>query len=137
VGILLAGIVFFNVGVLQLNHGIAGTDTRATQLERQNGQLTQQLASLASSERIQSLAIAQGLVLPQPGDVHYLRARPGDAKRALRVMASPDTVTATAAAPAVVSQSSSTAAATTAAATTSTAALAPTASSQLPTPATP
>jgi cell division protein FtsL len=86
---LLVGIVFFNVGVLQLNHGIAGTDVRTTQLERQNAMLTQQLAKLASSERIQRIAIQHGLVLPLPGDVHYLRANPGDAARAVRVMSTP------------------------------------------------
>jgi cell division protein FtsL len=106
VGVLLAGIVFFNVGVLQLNHGIAGTDARTTDLERQNAQLTQQLAKLASSERIQRLAIEQGLVLPQPGDVHYLRANPGDAGRALRVMTAPDSSSAAPATSSLVSQTS-------------------------------
>lgn len=111
VGLLLAGIVFFNVDLLQLNHGIARTDQRATQLERQNAALTQELARLASSERIQSLAIQKGLVLPEPGDVRYLRADPGDAGRALRVMTPPDPSSAAAAAgrttPALVSQASS------------------------------
>lgn len=92
---LLVGIVFFNVGVLQLNHGIAGTDVRTTQLERQNAMMTQQLANLASSERIQRIAIQHGLVLPLPGDVHYLRANPGDASRALRVMTAPQPAAAT------------------------------------------
>jgi cell division protein FtsL len=106
VGVLLVGIVFFNVGVLQLNHGIAGTDVRTTQLERENAQLTQQLATLASSERIQRLAIDQGLVLPQPGDVHYLRANPGDAGRAVRVMTAPDPSSAAPATTSLVSQTS-------------------------------
>jgi cell division protein FtsL len=105
VGILLAGIVFFNVDLLQLNHGIARTDSRATLLERENAALTQHLATLASSERIQTLAIQQGLVLPQPADVHYLRANPGDADRALRVMTAPNPGSA-AAAPPPVSQAS-------------------------------
>src|SRR5436190_17303668 len=90
VGVLLVGIVFFNVGVLELNHGIARTDTRAAQLKRQNAALTLQLAKLGSSERIQRVALQRGLVLPQPGDVRYLRAHREDAAHALRVMTAPD-----------------------------------------------
>ena len=101
---LLAGIVFFNVDVLELNHGIASTDVRATQLERQNAALTQQLARLASSERIQTLAIQRGFVLPQPGDVGYLRATPKDATRAARTMTGPQATPT--AAPTLVTQSS-------------------------------
>jgi cell division protein FtsL len=119
VGLLLAGIVFFNVGVLELNHGIAGTDLRATQLERENAQLTQTLATLASSERIQQRAIARGLVLPQPGDVHYLHTTRHDALRALQVMTAPNpATTSTQATSALVSQASQQAATTTTSATT-------------------
>src|SRR3954451_16758737 len=100
IGILLAGIVFFNVDVLELNHGIARTDTRAVQLKRENAALTLQLAKLGSSERIQHVALARGLVLPQPGDVRYLRAHRQDAAHALRVMTSPDSTSALAAPPA-------------------------------------
>ena len=49
VGLLLAGIVFFNVDVLELNHGIARTDVRAAQLKRENAARTLQLAKLGSS----------------------------------------------------------------------------------------
>lgn len=100
VGVLLAGIVFFNVDVLELNHGIASTDARSVQLKRENAALTLRLAQLGSSERIQSVALARGLVLPQPGDVRYLRAQPGDAAHALRVMTAPDPSSAVAATPA-------------------------------------
>jgi cell division protein FtsL len=89
VGILLVGIVFFNVDVLELNHGIARTDARAAELKRENSALTLQLAKLGSSERVQLVALQHGLVLPQPGDVRYLRAQPHDASRALRVMTAP------------------------------------------------
>jgi cell division protein FtsL len=106
VGILLAGIVFFNVDVLELNHGIARTDTRATQLKRENAALTLQLAKLGSSERIQTMALQNGLVLPQPGDVRYLRAHREDAARALRVMTAPDSSSAAPVVPALVTQQS-------------------------------
>jgi hypothetical protein len=94
VGILLAGIVFFNVDVLELNRGVAATDLRASQLKRDNAALTLKLAKLGSSERIQHLALDRNMVLPQPGDVRYLRANRGDAERALRVMTAPDPSTA-------------------------------------------
>lgn len=94
VGVLLVGIVFFNVGVLELNHGIASTDVRAAQLKRQNAALTLQLAKLGSSERIQHVALQRGLVLPQPGDVRYLRAHRHDAVHALGVMTPPDPASA-------------------------------------------
>jgi cell division protein FtsL len=106
IGVLLAGIVFFNVDVLRLNHGIAETDTQAAQLKRQNATLTLQLAKLGSSERIQQVAISRGLVLPQPGDVRYLRAGRQDAARALRVMTRPDSSGVAAAVPAVITQQS-------------------------------
>jgi cell division protein FtsL len=106
VGILLVGIVFFNVDVLELNHGIASTDSRAAQLKRDNAALTLELAKLGSSERIQRLALDAGLVLPQPGDVRYLRAHRQDAGRALRVMTAPDSSGAAAAVPTSVTQAS-------------------------------
>jgi hypothetical protein len=106
VGILLAGIVFFNVDVLELNHGIASTDSRAAHLKRDNAALTLELAQLGSSERIQRLALEAGLVLPQPGDVGYLRAHRQDAGRALRVMTAPDSSGAAAAVPTSVTQAS-------------------------------
>ena len=146
VGALLAGIVFFNVGVLELNHGIASTDARSVQLKRENAAPTLQLAQLGSSERIQRVALARGLVLPQPGDVRYLRAQPGDAAHALRVMTAPDPSSAVAATPTtqtVVSQQSTpvpgtTTAPTTTAPTTSAApvASAPTTPTTTPAPAT-
>lgn len=100
VGLLLAGIVFFNVDVLELNHGIATTDTRTSLLKRENAALTLKLANLGSSERIQRVALQNGLVLPQPGDVRYLRASREDAARALRVMTAPDSSSVAAASPA-------------------------------------
>jgi cell division protein FtsL len=110
VGVLLVGIVFFNVDVLELNHGIARTDVRAAQLKRENAALTLQLAKLGSSERIQRVALERGLVLPQPGDVRYLRAHREDAGRALRVMTAPDSSSAAAGVPTSVSQVSTPAA---------------------------
>jgi len=73
IGALLAGIVFLNVSVLQLNRGIASTDAKTAVLERTNSSLRERVATLNDSERIQRLAQQRGYILPQPGDVTYLR----------------------------------------------------------------
>ena len=74
--VLLAGIVFFNVDLLQMNREIARTSDRAAAVKRENARLRGDLARLASSERIQRVAADAGLVLPAPGEVRYLRSRP-------------------------------------------------------------
>ena len=90
VGLLLAGIVFLNVSLLQLNQDIARTTTHATALDRQNSGLRARLAALDSSERIQRLAEARGMVMPAPGQYRYLRAHPWlDAELAARRVTAP------------------------------------------------
>jgi cell division protein FtsL len=76
VGVLLAGIVFFNVDLLRMNREITHMADRAAQLKRENAQLRQDVAGLASSERIQQAAAELGLVLPQPAEVRYLKSNP-------------------------------------------------------------
>ena len=76
VGVLLVGIVFLNVTRLELNRGIAQGDERAAALERANARWRLLDARLSSSERIQRLAEQRGMMLPAPGDVHYVRLRP-------------------------------------------------------------
>lgn len=99
IGTLLVGIVFFNVDVLRLNRSIAATSQRATALKQQNARLLQEEARLASSERIQQAAAAEGMVLPAPGEVRYLRSRRGDALRASRRIIAPQPVPPPAATP--------------------------------------
>ena len=82
VGALLAGIVFLNVSVLELNRGIARTDAQAGVLERSNSGLRTRLAKLDSGERIQQLAADRGFVMPQPGDVTFVKPRRSDARLA-------------------------------------------------------
>ena len=82
VGVLLAGIVFLNVSVLELNRGIAQTDAKSATLERTNSTLREKVATLSSTERIQQLAEQKGYVLPQPGDVVYLHGSPSAARLA-------------------------------------------------------
>ncbi len=74
--VLLAGIVFFNVDLLQMNRDIATTAEKAGEVKRENAKLRTEIARLGSSERIQEVAAAAGLVLPAPGEVRYLRSNP-------------------------------------------------------------
>jgi len=87
--VLLAGIVFFNVDLLQLNREIAVNTEKASDLKRSNAQLRLQLARLGSTERIQEAAAELGYVLPAPGDVRYLHAGAHDAVRAVRRITAP------------------------------------------------
>ncbi len=93
IGLLLAGIVFFNVDLLQMNRDIARDAERAATLKRENGRLRLDVARLASSERIQEAAARLGLVLPAPGEVRYLKARPAvDPQRAAKNISEPSTL---------------------------------------------
>jgi cell division protein FtsL len=90
--VLLAGIVFANVALLEMNAGIARTTEKVAALKRENSRLRLEAARLGSSERIQRAAADLGLVLPAPGEVRYLEARPGDAALALKRMSEPTPV---------------------------------------------
>ena len=90
--VLLAGIVFFNVDLLQMNRDIAGNDQKISALKREIARNRLDVARLASSERIQESAAQMGLVLPAPGDVRYLKAHPGrDGRQAARRITAPNT----------------------------------------------
>jgi hypothetical protein len=88
-GALLAGIVFLNVSVLELNRGIARTDAKSAELERINSGLRARVAKLDSGERIQELAAARGFVMPQPSQVTYVRERPTNVRLVAQRLASP------------------------------------------------
>jgi cell division protein FtsL len=88
--LLLAGIVFFNVDLLQMNRDIARNSEKISALKRDNARLLLDQARLANSERIQEEAMKLGLVLPAPGEVRYLKARPSeDARRAAKSITVP------------------------------------------------
>ena len=90
--VLLAGIVFFNVDLLQMNRDIARNDQKISALKREIARNRLDVARLASSERIQESAAQQGLVLPAPGEVRYLKARPErDAHLAAKRVTAPNT----------------------------------------------
>ncbi len=83
--VLLVGIVFSNVALLQKNRQITRDAARVSELKRDNATLRKDVAELGSSERIQQVAAERGLVLPAPDEVRYLRSNPkADALAAAR-----------------------------------------------------
>jgi cell division protein FtsL len=74
--VLLVGIVFSNVALLQKNRQITHDAARVSELKRDNATLRRDVAELGSSERIQQVAAERGLVLPAPDEVRYLRSNP-------------------------------------------------------------
>jgi cell division protein FtsL len=95
VGVLLAGIVFFNVDLLKMNREITQMADRAAQVKRENDRLRHDYARLASSERIQEAAAALGLVYPAAGEVRYLESNPKlDAHNASNRIVAPSSTTA-------------------------------------------
>jgi len=76
IGVLLVGIVFLNVSLLQLNQDIARTSVHAAALERQNSGLRERLAAMDSVDRTIRVAQTRGMVMPPPGEYRYLRAHP-------------------------------------------------------------
>ena len=99
--ILLVGVVFSNVSLLEMNKGIAATNAQATAIEQENAKLRRQIAPLASSERIQTEAVKHGYSLPAAGDVFYIRGTAkANAKKAAARMVAPGMGEGTASRPA-------------------------------------
>lgn len=73
VGALLAGIVFLNVSLLEVNSGIAEMGERTSELRRENSLLRQEVAKLAAPDRIEEKAAKRGFVRPAPGDIRYVQ----------------------------------------------------------------
>ena len=81
-GVLLAGIVAAQVEILKLGASMGRALEQTTALTAKNEQLRGAVAQLADDQRIERLAGAMGLVLPPPGAVGYLVAKPGADARA-------------------------------------------------------
>lgn len=72
-GILLAGVVFVNVAVLQLNLRLDTTNADRTKLIAQNAALESQYSALVSSQQIQQQAMKKfGLVYEDPSHYGYV-----------------------------------------------------------------
>lgn len=88
----LFGLVAMQVSLLKLNAGISRAAQTVSTLERSNAALRSDITSRSAGDRIQSLAAREGLVMPAPADIRYLKAgdRHGDALRAALRMRPPD-----------------------------------------------
>lgn len=72
-GILLAGVVFVNVAVLQLNLALDSTNQDRTRLIAQNAALQSQYSALVASQRIQQQAVRQlGFQYSDPSTYGYV-----------------------------------------------------------------
>ena len=92
---LIAGalvmLVFMQVSLLKLNTGISADLLTSQNLERSNADLRASVSSLDSGQRIQDLAAARGMVMPDDGQLRFLTAGPpGDGERAARAITVPD-----------------------------------------------
>ena len=93
---LIAGalvmLVFMQVSLLKLNTGISADMLTSQGLERDNAELRASVSSLDSGQRIQDIAAARGMVMPDDGQLRFLTAGPpGDGARAARAITAPDT----------------------------------------------
>ena len=72
-GILLAGVVFVNVAVLQLNLRLDSSNSERAKLHAENAALSSQLSSELASGQIQSRASKElGLVYADPSQYGYV-----------------------------------------------------------------
>jgi cell division protein FtsL len=72
-GILLAGVVFVNVAVLQLNLSLDKATGDRSKLTADNAALQSEYSALVSSQRIQQAAVRQfGLVYKDPTEYGYV-----------------------------------------------------------------
>ncbi|HVC87220.1 MAG TPA: hypothetical protein VNC40_07325 [Gaiellaceae bacterium] len=72
-GILLAGVVFVNVAVLQLNLSLDSANSSRSTLLAENAALESQYSTLIASQRIQQQAVREfGLVYEDPSAYGYV-----------------------------------------------------------------
>jgi len=93
---LIAGalvmLVFMQVSLLKLNTGISADMVTSQSLERENAELRASVSSLDSGQRIQDIAAARGMVMPDDGQLRFLTAGPpGTGARAAAAITAPDT----------------------------------------------
>jgi hypothetical protein len=73
-GLLLAGIVTLNVLSLSFTASSGRLAARSEGLARDNALLRAELTENLSGPRIEAVALANGLLVPAPGDIEYLSA---------------------------------------------------------------
>ncbi len=86
----LIGIVAMQLWVVKLGVGIGRALEHTQLLQRENATLAGEDSALSSAERIERLALAQGMVLASPGALHFDQARgPLDVRLAAGALAKP------------------------------------------------
>ncbi len=91
VAVMLGGLVFLQVSMLRLNTGIGRDVNTAAELERANQQLRTTVANLAGGDRIETAAATKGMVMPEPGAVHFVHAGDVPARTAVLNLGTPVT----------------------------------------------
>jgi hypothetical protein len=87
----LVMLVFMQVSLLKLNTAISADLLRSQDLERSNAELRASVSRLDSGQRIQDIAAARGMVMPDDGQLKFLAAGPpGNGARAAQTMTAPD-----------------------------------------------
>jgi cell division protein FtsL len=76
-GALLVAIVGLRVEVLKLGSGVGSEIQQAATLQSSNSALRAQISALGDNQRIERLAAAYGMHLPDPLDVHFVQASVG------------------------------------------------------------
>lgn len=89
VGLMAAGLIYVNVGKLEYGDGYGKYAERSLELQRENTRLRAQIAHDSTAERIQRAAEQAGLVVPDPEQFSYLKDKRGDAVKAARGYAAP------------------------------------------------
>jgi hypothetical protein len=99
-GALLAGVVFFNVSLLEKNEGIARMNQQSSAIAMKNQTLRSQLARY-TPEYIQNQAAKRGFMLPAAGDQRFIKrgAVNSNARKAAKRIVAPGTGTGMASKP--------------------------------------
>jgi len=72
-GLLLAGVVFVSVAVLQLNLALDSANSERTKLRAENAAMQSQLSGALASTRIEARAkVEDGLVAADPSTIGYV-----------------------------------------------------------------
>jgi hypothetical protein len=89
-GVMLAGIVAMQVEVLKYGASMGRSFQRGTALASKNEQLRASVASLADQQRIESLAVSMGMVMPAPTGVSFLAPQAANVERAIANIHAPN-----------------------------------------------
>jgi cell division protein FtsL len=93
-GVLLVGIVGMRVEVLKLGSSVGTEMQQASQLESANAVMLKQVSALSGNQRIEQLATKQGMVMPLPLDLHFVKASgSGNVSRAIADVRPPSPAT--------------------------------------------